>query len=517
MSLPGGLLRIVVLAALLALAACASTSRSPDIPPSYALQDPATTALGQRWRGPLASRPGESGFVLLSEARDAYAARVAMMQAAQKTLDVQYYAIHDDDVGRLMVHEMLAAADRGVRVRVLVDDIHANRSDKVAAIVAAHPGIEVRLFNPWQTRVGLLRLVESVLRIRQLNHRMHNKLLVADNAVAVIGGRNLGDEYFAQSDEQEFRDLDVLAIGPIVPQASHSFDEFWNSPWAVPVRENTDAAAMQRLRGILDEHAARMQSSRYGQAMTGSHLVRLLREGEGKLDFARAALLADEPEKIVSEGEAKKADSLASRLPSVLPPGAQTFWISSPYFIPGERGVALLREMSGRGVDVRILTNSLIANDVPLVHAAYAPYRKPLLEAGVQIYEWQRDSDFQARQYDRRLFGSSHASLHAKAFLVDHKAVFIGSLNVDPRSLQQNTEVGLVIYSPELAVRLEKWFEAQLRPDRSYRLGLDAQGRLEWRGTQGGEEKVWRKEPGSAWWQRAGLHVLGWFPIESQF
>ncbi len=510
-------LRLSLLLCLALLSACAG---QPTVSKqeSHAWRRPADTSLGRYWQADLAAHPGQSGFVLLADALDAFVVRIIMIERAEQTLDVQYYTIQDDSIGRLILQRLLSAADRGVRVRILVDDIYADRQSLTWQLLTAHPNMEVRRFNPWRQSTFVGRFFESVLRIGQLNHRMHNKLFVADNAVAVVGGRNLGDEYFDLNDQLDFRDLDVMSVGPIVPRTSQSFDEYWNSPWAEPVCPNDNAEEADKLRARLETQLKALQHSPYVKALQDSNVARALRNQEQSLLFGRAEVVVDRPEKVaLSEKAARRQEkTLLAQLPEALRSPQQRFWASSPYFVPGSRGSESLRAMAARGVDVRVLTNSMNASDVPLVHASYAPYRRELLLGGVHLYELKREPAWLRRQTDTRRFGSAQASLHAKAFVVDGKTVFIGSPNLDPRSLIHNTEIALVIDSPPLAQQLEAWFQVITAPESAYSLRLNAQQQLRWSETQDGQGKTWDREPATSWWQRTMLSVMSVLPLEGQ-
>lgn len=509
--------RWLLLCGYLLLSACTTLATAPMVP-SHALARPADTPLAQHWERVQETHDGLSGFSLMPDALDAFVARAMLIESAGKTLDVQYYSIQDDTVGKLLVQRLLAAADRGVRVRVLIDDIYANRSDKVLRLLQAHPQIEVRLFNPWKQRTLIGRAFESVVRVSRLNHRMHNKLLVADNAVAILGGRNIGDEYFNLNDDLDFRDIDVLAAGPVVGEASQSFDHFWNSDWVRAIKSRDNTAAMARLRQQLDEHLQKMAASPYARALTNTAVARALREQGAGMVYAPAQVLADLPEKVVKSQKSAYRDNstLLAQLEKVMPRPQHSLWISSPYFVPGSDGSEALGAMVQRGVDVRVLTNSLVANDVPLVHSGYAPYRENLLRAGVKVFELKRNPDQPEPVGRRRLFASAHASLHAKAFVMDDETLVVGSANLDPRSLLHNTEIALVIRSRELAGQLSAWYRNVTLPDASYALGLDEQGRLRWYEEVNGESRVWTREPEASWWERSKSRIISWLPIRSQ-
>lgn len=492
---------------------------------SHAFAAPETSPLWQQWARPLAAHPGQSGFRLLPEGLDAFTTLVALADGATHAIDVQYYMIHTDDTGLLLLDHLLAAADRGVRVRLLVDDLYALRSDQEVADLDQHPNFEIRLFNPWRWRNNpVAQGLETFFDQSRINHRMHNKLFVADNAAMVLGGRNLGDEYFQLDPGVDFRDLDVFAIGPIARDASRVFDEFWNSKWAVPITARQElfptAPDLPRLRAELERHRQTMQSSPYVRALAQSRLGRELREGTVKLEFATAKIVADGPDKVGTAGTAMRSAFLLARFKGNVPTPQKELLISSPYFVPSHGTLKLLTGIATRGVDVRILTNSYLANDVPAVHSGYAPYRNNLLRGGVKLYELKRNtSGTEALERVEKFgFGSTNASLHTKAFVVDRAVVFIGSLNLDPRSVLRNTEDGLIIHSVALAEQTADLLLRGMAPEASYEVRLKAPGssRLVWITKRQGQEVRLEKEPGIGFWNRFKLWVLRMLPFESQ-
>ena len=485
-----------------------------------------TTALGQIWAQRGALDPSLSGLRLLPDGVDALAVRVALTNEAERTLDIQYYMIHADATGLLLIERAIAAADRGVRVRVLVDDIYAAKNDRAIAAIDLHPHIEVRLFNPWKWRGNAFgRALNFMLSPGRLNHRMHNKLYVADNVAVVLGGRNLGDEYFAVHDEFDFRDLDVLGFGPVAAQASASFDEYWNSRWAIPAAALRNVAPTDNdfadLRERLRENRLALTKTPYARALRASDLATDLRRGVVDLELAPARVVADAADKIASV-EKDAGEFVIAQLAARMPQAAREMWISSPYFIPGDDGVKQLRGIAARGVDVRVLTNSLAANDVGAVHTGYARYRPDLLRAGVKLFELQRVTAVQERVADRRQFGSAAASLHAKAVVIDRQSVFVGSLNFDPRSVRRNTEVGVVIDSVRIGERLARMMEALMSPVMSYsvtlRDGPDSKSNaLVWRSKKGEQDVLVESEPETTWFKRFSTRMMGLVPfMESQ-
>jgi len=483
-----------------------------DMPrvPSYAFDQPEETSLGRSFAPALAGSPGLSGFHLLASGEEAFIVRAATAEAAQKTLDLQYFIVAGDATATLLLYRALRAAERGVRVRILVDDAGTSDRDDLLAILDAHPNIEVRAYNPFSGRGGwgLSRVLEYLGDSTRLNRRMHNKLWIADNAVAVIGGRNLGDAYFAVNQQDDFADLDIFVAGPLVREASRSFDAYWNSAAAIPINGfSATPPGPGQLAAILTQLKARADKFRetdYGKSLRATDLGRLLRSGQFSLVAAPAEILHDAPDKIPPQGGEQ---DIFSTLRSTIFAARREALLISAYFIPSERGVAGLCALAARGVRVRILTNSLASTDVPVVHAGYARYRPRLLACGVELYELQRG----AKATRRGL--SSGASLHAKAVVVDRAALIIGSMNLDPRSRQLNTEVAVRIESSILGEQLGALFDEAVAPDQAFRVELSESGNatsaLIWRGEVDGKSVRLDSEPLAGWWRHFVGGLLG--------
>ncbi len=483
--------------------------------PSFAIDDAGQTFLGQRVATAAAGHSGKSGVLLLDDGLDAFVARAVLAQLAERTIDAQYYLYHDDLTGRLFTDHLLAAADRGVRVRLLVDDIDFGGRESAAAALANHPEIEVRVFNPFAR--GSPRALQFATRYGQITRRMHNKSFTVDNAVAVIGGRNIGDEYFGASGEMNFTDLDALVAGTVVEEVSESFDAFWNSDLSYPVEVlDTDRLSADAERATRRAHAgAAVSEKAYREALKESGLAGKFRDGNLQLEWVDAHLVSDGPEKI-DPPHASSEYELAAELRPLFSGTTHDLVIISPYFVPGRAGAAFLAELVSRGVRVRVLTNSLASTDVPVVHAGYARYRRELLRAGVELFE-ARPGEDEFSVVGSPLGGSSAASLHAKSFVFDRQRVFVGSLNLDPRSIHENTEIGLVIDSQIIASDMIEWFE-QFTSTAAWRLSLEetlAGGEsITW--TAAGESQAWIHEPQTSLWLRVAVTLLRLLPIESQ-
>jgi putative cardiolipin synthase len=505
--------RLLGAALLLLLAAgCATLPRDVARVPSHAWQQPEASRIGRAFAAALAAHAGRSGLLLLGDGRDAYAARIALVEAAEHTLDLQYYSIGDDDSTRALFARILAAAVRGVRVRVLVDDIHAAGHDVDLAAFSAHPNIEVRVFNPFRRRgsLGAGRLLELLGDPARLNHRMHNKAFVADAVAAVIGGRNLSDAYFGARADFGFVDLDVLAIGPVAAEVDAAFDAYWGSAWAYPIEAFVATpptrADAQRVAARLAEAAARLRESRFVQELEARPLSAQLRGGRVTLTWAVAQAVYDDPAKV--DADAGPTTRLASRLRPLLDGAQRSIVLVSPYFVPGADGVALLRDLGARGVRTRLLTNSLAGTDVVAAHAGYSRYRRALLDAGVEVHELRAAGGSEAGQVRlEAVLGASRAALHAKTIVVDGRYVFVGSMNLDPRSQMLNTECGLLIDSEEVARDLLSRFTPLLDPRFSYALTL-ADTALRWSDVTAGEARTSTVEPDTTPWRRLQAATL---------
>jgi putative cardiolipin synthase len=485
-----------------------------DIPRerSYAFERPEETALGHNFSARLANSPELSGFHLLVSGEEAFIVRAATAEAAERTLDLQYYIVAGDATATLLLYRALRAAERGVRVRILVDDAGTSDQDDPLATLDAHPNIEVRKFNPFFGRGtwGLSRLLEYLGDSARLNRRMHNKLWIADNAVAVVGGRNLGDAYFAVNRDDDLADLDTFVAGPLVGELSRSFDAFWNSDAAIPIKAfSATPPAPEQLAAIMAQLKARAEKfheTEYAKTLRATDLGRLLRNGQIALVAAPAAMLHDMPDKAPRPRPGVEQPVFSAVRSTILAARREALLIS-PYFIPSEHGVSTLCSLAGQGVHVRILTNSLASTDVPVVHAGYARYRPRLLACGVELYELRTG----AKATRRGL--SSGASLHAKAVIVDRAVLIIGSMNLDPRSRQVNTEVAVRIESPVLGEQLGALFDEAVSPDQAYSVSLVERGKatsaLVWRGEENGQPVQFDREPQASWWRCFVSGLLG--------
>ena len=493
------------------LAGCSALPSLEGRTRSAALIDTGETRLGKAAGLLTHEHAGQSGLLRLVTGRDAFAARIRLADIAERSLDVQYYIWHNDLTGTLLLGALRRAADRGVRVRLLLDDNGTRGLDDAIAAVGAHQNIEVRLFNPFGTRRW--RGFESVVEFARLNRRMHNKSFTADNQVTIVGGRNIGDAYFDAEADMLFVDLDVLAIGPVVADVSQDFDGYWASESSYPAERLIAAAPSHLIENVIAE-ANRIERSpaaaAYAKAVAQEPLVRKMLERDITFEWAVTHLVSDDPAK--GKGGAEEDTFMWARLKRVMKPPTTELALVSAYFVPGGAGVAYLAALARSGVKVSVLTNSLEATDVAAVHSGYAKWRQSMLAAGVRLWEMKRSATATSVPLSRS-GGSSGSSLHTKTFEVDRAQVFIGSFNFDPRSRRLNTELGFVIDSPSMATDISETMSVRLA-ERAYRLRLSPEGSIHWIELVQGREIVHDTEPGTTFWQRFGVGVLSVLPIE---
>jgi phosphatidylserine/phosphatidylglycerophosphate/cardiolipin synthase-like enzyme len=525
---------------------CASLPANEGRTPSKAFAQPETTPLGQlvQARRAEANTRSDSAFHLLDAVDAALSSRLALIDGAQRSLDLQYYAIHADASTEVILQRLRDAARRGVQVRILLDDFNSVGEDAQVLRLAFEPNVQIRLFNPLPgSRSNMLgRIITSLHDVGRMQKRMHNKLFLADGAWGITGGRNLGDQYFGTGDKQNFVDLDVLAAGRIVRDMAASFDRFWNDELAYPVKTLLDADDLEKLRQSLPASAARPEPVKPVLPVTVSPTVlpsitptAVIEAERPPMDlrtvpliWAPSTLLVDEPGKVgPGDDEVNAGDTVIDGLLQLMQGAQRDVLIISPYFVPGARMMAVYQQMRQRGVRIRVLTNSLASNDAPAAHAGYARYRKALLDMGVEVYEMRSDPETAAEllgshaaAQPRRgsLFGSgpggsksavSRASLHSKAVIIDGRLSVIGSMNLDLRSQLKNSEVGLVIRSAPLAQVATKQIEDTLATA-AYRLERRGNG-FHWRAPAGAGFGDEDSEPGASAKLKLLVRVLGPF------
>ena len=514
---------------LLLLWGCAILPPNTERAPSYAVGDTDATLLGQAVAVRTAANPGKDGIFPLATGRDAFAVRMVLVAAAQRSLDLQYYIWKPDIAGQMMFEQVWKAAERGVRVRLLLDDQVTRGLDATLAALDAHPNIEVRLFNPYPTRS--LRVVDMAFDFARINRRMHNKSFNADNQVAIVGGRNIANEYYGADPRIDFSDLDVALVGPVVRQVSTAFDLYWNSESAYPASRITGAASAGdtvRMREGWDKVRQDPDAQRYIAEVRDTTLLQQLLDRSLPFEWTSARIIYDDPKKVLQPANQVETH-LLERMQAAMGQPVRELDLVSPYFVPGVEGTQALIALRARGVQVRVLTNALAATDAGPVHAGYRKYRASLLKGGVMLYELKPAIDTSLRSNDQdggkqpgfgdkaggSSGGSSGVSLHAKTFAVDRQRLFVGSFNLDPRSARLNTEMGAVIESPTLARRLSEALDSR-NAINAYRVQLAADGEtIEWIESTGAGNRVFTQEPETRWLRRMWIGFLSILPIES--
>ena len=531
-AMSSNVIRRVLATALTAIAlfggGCATLPPGMDGPKEVttALANPETTTLGKRFAAQAKQHPDLSGFRLLIDGTNSFLLHEQIAAKVERTLDVQYFLLQQDDTGKLLLEALLEAADRGVRVRLLLDDAEAFDAGSAIRPLAAHPNIDIRIFNPFVVRqeLSLFRWAEFVIGGRRLNYRMHNKLFIADNAIAVTGGRNIGDAYFQASSQVELGDFDLAVVGPMVPHLSHSFDRYWNDKLAIPVETlplgKPTAAELEACRKALAAHKEKMATSSYVLSLPKRDLLAEAIAGNPPLVWAKAQLAYDTPDKAQVERDEQPGHLMWHRVAEAVEGTQRDLILVSPYLVPGDKEMALLRGLRGRGVRVRILTNSLASTDMPIVHVGYMRYRAPLLEDGCELYEVRPVLGKPESGHGMIKSGSSNQfGLHAKVFVIDGKRAFVGSMNFDQRSLDINTEIGLIIDSPQIAREITTRFDAIVQPANSYRLELQANpgggSTIQWITEVDGKRVSFDTEPDVDTGRRTLIQMLSLLPIDT--
>jgi putative cardiolipin synthase len=472
------------------------------------------TGIGRAVAQVVADHPGQSGFALVAGGEQAFSTRHGLALLAERSIDVQYYIWEGDTSGKLLASDLLAAAERGVRVRLLIDDIHTKGKDFNIAALDAHPNLEVRVFNPFSNRDA--RNLNIATEFTRLNHRMHNKIWMVDGAVVLVGGRNIGDDYFGINTVANFRDLDMLAVGPVVAEVGRSFDLYWNSAWAVPItamaEKVPDEATAEAMRRALGEWAKDLVDFPYQRIDSADAAGNTLVAGLQNLFWGEAQVVYDRPEKMAGDFAGGVAGALRPRLQAA----EREVLMEAAYFIATEPGTEMLGELAARGVRVRVLTNSLATNDLVPAHAGYTRYREDLVRGGVELYEFRPDAAGPRRSWSTGA-GASRAALHTKAIVIDERFAFVGSFNLTPRSVELNTEIGIVVDSPELAAAIKAFMDGGVEPANAWLLRIEGErrkGELVWTGVTDGQPVLHDDEPDVSAWRRFQVWLIAVLPIE---
>ncbi len=485
------------------ISGCATVPHDIPKTTSVFITDTSDTHFGKLLASGAEAYGDQSGFFPLGQGMDALGARLRMLDKAERGVDLQYFLMKDDTAGRVMLHALLKAADRGVRIRFLLDDIFTSAPDRNLLLINQHPNIEVRLFNPISRRG--MHWLNFIGNFRQANRRMHNKSFTVDNAVSIVGGRNIADEYFQLKKTEVFSDFDILAFGPIASDILKSFDSYWNHTLAIPIEQlssEVEAGALEAERVLIDAREDAAYSEIYQEALQ-SQLLQELITGQQSFFKASASVLADDPEKLENKISVEH-NKLAGEIGELLSIAEREVIFISPYYVPGKNGVEIMRKLGEKGIRVVVATNSLASNNHVPVHSGYARYRKDTIRAGVELYEARADA---GRVTQAGSNGADQFTLHTKLILVDRRYLFVGSLNLDPRSIDINAEMGLLIDSEEMTGALVDVLDG-LMPSLAYHVVLNAKGQLEWRGVIDGAEVVETSEPQAGRWLRFKAWVM---------
>ncbi|MCG3204618.1 MAG: Cardiolipin synthase C [Elusimicrobia bacterium] len=505
-------------------AGCATLPKDFNATPSTAPSREEKTTLREIFKPDSEAHPGQSGFVLLNTGRDAFLSRIALTETAERGIDAQYFIWNGDRCGTILMQRLVKAADRGVRVRLLLDDLTTHGKDLAMVALNQHPNIEIRLFNPLGRRyyLGLFRTMSLAFHAGRMTNRMHNKIFAVDNQIAILGGRNIGDEYFGLDKRSNFRDMDLLIIGKDVGDISSAFDGYWNSPWSIPYevykkKVLSDKSLKKKMEKLEKEFVQKEKNFPYPLDWSREAVLKILGDNRSAFVWGKSEVVCDPPDKAWKK--AKRGESKSEVLNTLIDVGQaakKDMLIISPYLIISDEAVKKFGQTVQRGVSVRILTNSLKSTDAVPVVAMYRTFRKDLMKQGPQLYEMRPDAGSRAL-YSLDPMMKKRMSLHAKAVVYDQETVFIGTFNIDPRSEYLNTEVGLLVYSPEFAKKVTEAIQFDLLPENSYRLRVTPKGKdVEWVCVEKGKEKIYSTDPHAGPWIRFEAWFLSLLPIKNQ-
>jgi putative cardiolipin synthase len=497
------------------LSACASLPVPAEREPEAAFARPGDTSLGTL-AGPAAdTHPGMSGFMVLDTGRQGFLQRAWLIEAAERSVDAQYYIWNSDTSGRYLACRLLAAAERGVRVRLVLDDMNVSGRDAVIAALDRHRNVEIRIFNPSPDRGGVGKWLAFASEFERLNRRMHNKSFTVDASFGIVGGRNVGDEYFDLHPTTNFRDRDVLAAGPIVGRIAANFDAYWNAELSYPIGS---LAPEQAAAGVEDayfrEECASAEAAindAHGPMPDAAGARALVAQSLAELAWAEAELVFDPPASGREQGS-DEPNRTALALGELVEGATGEILVESAYFILGDEQLDRLAGLRERGIRVAALTNSLASNDLTTNHSGYARRRKAMLDAGLELHELRPDAaactDWIAGRAD---CGVATVSLHAKSAVFDRRIVYIGSFNINLRSIYLNSETVLLIHSPALAGQVADAIERAMAPANSWRVRRQPGGSIRWSADDG---KTWTHEPGTGYWHRMTSYLFRMMPVE---
>jgi putative cardiolipin synthase len=507
----------------LLLAGCATLPTNFPAAPSNAIAPSEPTTLGRLLKSDLEAHPDLSGFHVLNLGRESIMSRVILADAADRSIDCQYFIWEGDPSGIFLLERLVQAADRGVRVRLLLDDMTTHGKDLGLAALTRHKNIQIRLFNPLGRRYyfGIFRTMAVALHAGRMTNRMHNKLFIVDNQAAIAGGRNIGDEYFGLSKRSNFRDMDLLTIGPIVPEISNAFDHYWNSPWSIPFQvvktwKPSEKKFLKKSKQLHERFEKVKRSYPYPLDWDRKKVQDVLSQTKKDLTWAKAEVISDAPGKAWQKAERGKSPSLiVNRLESLISEAKHDLLVISPYFIVSDKTIQGMKNLRDRHVSLTVFTNSLTSTDAVPVVAMYRKTRRSILEAGSQLYEMRPDSDLR-KEYADASVQMARSSLHAKVAIIDRTDVFVGTFNIDPRSENLNTEVGILVHSPALAEQIAGDLGQDLQPENSYRLQLNSKNKIRWDCKLDGTEKTYDSDPEASWWLHLKAGMVGLLPISHQ-
>jgi putative cardiolipin synthase len=510
----------VIAGVALLIAGCVRVMSSHPAVPSTALASTQDTALGRQLASLVAAHPGTSGFRLINEGREGFAMRTELADVAEHSIDAQYFLWDTDAVGTILLHHLMRAANRGVRVRLLVDDLYIKGRDVGIAALDAHPNVEIRLYNVFggRNRLSLGRQLDFLLEFRRLNHRMHNKLFVVDNQVAVMGGRNIGDAYFGVDPKLNYRDMDVLTVGPVVRQLSAGFDAYWNSRAVTAIgalRGPPSSKQVKQAYEWLETRSARLRAGfAYARETSTARTLERIGAITETLIWAPCEVVWADPEAGPSQSTSGRT-AVAMKLEALIDTVRVEIVTASPYVV-ADVDMPLVRRVRARGVATRVLTNSLASTDVPPAYALFATDRRRMLQEGVDLYEVRPDAASRA-VYTADPAGHHRLALHAKLAVLDRQTVYIGSFNLDPRSRAINTEVALLIDSAPLAHQMLALLARDFEPENSFRVVLEDDGKqVAWLTQESSELVRYHRPPGTGFWRRFAAGIVGALPIRGQ-